>query len=139
MTPISNYERRMFHQLGLLNIKSGIRKLATSKIKFFLDNSQRSLAINYSHKEIYLNPNLGGLFRGLFWGGRGIKLPSPYLKIIRIKLETWNLVCKHTHVFNFRKYTFQYQDTLNFADVSKKINIFGKIVNLLKVIVRELS
>ena len=66
MTPISNYERRMFHQVGLLNIKSGIRKLATSKIKFFLDNSQRSLAINYSHKEIYLNPNLGGLFRGLF-------------------------------------------------------------------------
>ena len=116
----------MFHQLGLLNIKSGIRKLATSKIKFFLDNSQRSLAINYSHKEIYLNPNLGGLFRGLFWGGKGVKLPSPCLKIIRIKLETWNLVCKHTHVFSFRKYTFQYKDTLNFADASKKSTFFGK-------------
>ena len=33
-------------------------------------------------------------------------------------LETSNLVRKCTLIFSFRKYTFQYQDYLNFADVS---------------------
>ena len=36
--------------------------------------------------------------------------------------ETWNLVRKYTYTCSFRKYTFQCQNTLNFADAS----IFGK-------------
>ena len=41
-----------------------------------------------------LNPNLGGLFRGLFWGGvagKEVKLPlAPGLKLTRIMLENSN-------------------------------------------------
>ena len=33
-------------------------------------------------------------------------------------LETWNLVRKCKQIFSFRKYTFQYQTSLNFADVN---------------------
>ena len=43
-------------------------------------------------------------------------------------LETWNLVRKYTHIFSFSKYTFQYLDPLNSADVSifcKKSAFFG--------------
>ena len=51
-----------------------------------LDNN-----INFeSHiKNISFNPNLGGLFRGSFWGGGGgvVKLP-PCLKLVRIMPET---------------------------------------------------
>ena len=32
--------------------------------------------------------------------------PSPGLKLVGIMLETWNLVCKYTHICSFRKYTF---------------------------------
>ena len=42
-------------------------------------------------------------------------------------LETSNLVRKYTHICSFRKYTFQYQSPLNFADVSiflQKLNVF---------------
>ena len=61
--------------------------------------------------------NLRVLLRGFFcgWGGGEVKLR---LKIIRIMLETSNLACKYTHICSFRKYTSQYQDPLNFADVS---------------------
>ena len=71
-----------------------------------------------------LKPNLGGLFRDLFWGwrwgrwvkltliwadflevwgwgGRGVKLPPPphsLLKLVRIMLETSNLARKYTHI-----------------------------------------
>ena len=31
---------------------------------------------------------------------------SPCLKLVRIMLETWNLVRKYTRIFGFRKYTF---------------------------------
>ena len=44
-------------------------------------------------------------------------------------LETWKLVRKYTHICSFRKYTFQYQALLNFADVSiflQKKQHFGK-------------
>ena len=47
---------------------------------------------------------------------------SLYLKLVRIKLEAWNLVCKCTHIWSLRKYTFQYQDSLSgirLADCSK--------------------
>ena len=43
-------------------------------------------------------------------------------------LEALNLAHKYTHIFNFKKYVFQYQDFLNFADVSiftKKPVLFG--------------
>ena len=55
-----------------------------------------------------VNPNLGGLFRGLFWGGGGGEFtpPPPYLNLDRIKLETWNLVYKYRDICSFRKYTF---------------------------------
>ena len=48
-----------------------------------------------------VNPNLGGLFKGLFRGvvGGGGKI-TPYLKLVIIMLETWNLVHKYTHKFN---------------------------------------
>ena len=62
---------------------------------------------NYS-----FNPNLGGLFRGSFWGGRG--------------LEIWYV---STHTFNSRKYTFSTKNTLIFlisAFFLQKIIIFGK-------------
>ena len=42
-------------------------------------------------------------------------------------LETWNLVRKHRHIPSFRKYDFQYQGSLNFADTSiclQKISVF---------------
>ena len=50
-----------------------------------------------------LKPNLGGLFRDLFWGwrwGRWVKLPPPHslLKLVRIMLETSNLARKYTHI-----------------------------------------
>ena len=67
-----------------------------------------------------INPNLGGLFRGLVCfevGGGGCKI-TPYLKLVRIMLETSNLACKYTDICSFRKYTFYYQDLLNFANVS---------------------
>ena len=69
----------------------------------------------------HINPNLGVLFRGSFWGGGGgggVKLPPTCLKLVRIMLETWNLVRKNNHICNFRKYIFQYQGPLNFAGVS---------------------
>ena len=40
--------------------------------------------------------NLGGLFRGTFWGCRGI---PPCLKLVRAMLETWNLAQKDTRTY----------------------------------------
>ena len=60
-----------------------------------------------SIKKLQINPNLGGLFRGSFWGGRGVKLPPPpCLKLFRIMVETSNLAGKYTPISSFRKYTF---------------------------------
>ena len=83
------------------------------------------------------NPNLGGLFRGSFWGGgMGKTIPPPCLKLGRITLETWNLVRKFTYIFGLRRYNFQYQGLLNFAYVSiffaKNEHVLAKIVPLLK-------
>ena len=79
---------------------------------------------------VTFNPNVGGLFRGLLWGGgRGGKINPPCLKPVSIMLETSNLACKYKHLCGFRKYTFYYQEHLNFADVSifcKKSPFFGK-------------
>ena len=54
---------------------------------------------------------------------------TPCLKLVRIKLEIWHLARKYRPMCSFRKFTFQYQDFLNFADVStfcKKSVFFGK-------------
>ena len=61
----------------------------------------------------------------------------PQKKLVRIILENWNLVYKYTHTCGFIKYTFKYQNHLNFADVSifcKKISL----VPLLKALVWQL-
>ena len=56
----------------------------------------------------------------------------------RIMLEISNFVRKYTKLRSFRKYTFQYQDFLNFPDVStflqKNQRFCEKIVPLLKEI-----
>ena len=45
-----------------------------------------------------------------FLGAQGVKLPTPppptCLKLVRIMLETWDLVCKYTHIYSFRQYIF---------------------------------
>ena len=43
--------------------------------------------LNTTSSKIFINPNLGGLFRGLFWGARGLKL-IPCLKVVRAMQET---------------------------------------------------
>ena len=54
-------------------------------------------------------------------------------------LETWNLIRKYAHLCCFRKYTLQYQDTLNFPDVrvflAKSQDFLAKMLPLLKAIV----
>ena len=61
-------------------------------------------------------------FLGVFFAVGG-KI-TPYLKLIR------NLERKYTHICSFRKFTLQYQDFLNFTDVSsffcKNSAFFGK-------------
>ena len=63
------------------------------------------------------------------------------LNLVRIILEIWKFVREYTDLCSFRKYTFLYQDPLNFANVSiflqKNQHFFGKIVPLPKVIVWE--
>ena len=61
----------------------------------------------------YSSPNLGGLFRGSFYGGGKITLEN-----CGIMLETSNLTRKYTYIFSFRIYNFYYQESLNFADGS---------------------
>ena len=63
-----------------------------------------------------VNPNMGGLFRDLFWGGDG--WISLCLKLVRIMLENWHLVRKYTHISSFRKKNFWYQGLLNFSNNS---------------------
>ena len=78
-------------------------------------------------------------------GRRRVKLP-PCLILVRIMLGTWNLVRQFTHICSFRKYNFQYQGTLNFADFcwcqhlfcKKSAFFLAKMVSLLKAIVWEL-
>ena len=57
-----------------------------------------------------------------------IKLPpAPFLKLVRVMLETSHLAHKHTPIFSFRRYTFLCLALLNFADVSiflQKISLF---------------
>ena len=72
--------------------------------------------------------------------GGGIKLLR--LKLVRIMLSTSNLARKYTDISSFKKYTFQYQGPLNFADFSifskKNLWFLAKILRLLKAIVWQL-
>ena len=57
----------------------------------------------------------------------GVGKITPCLKLVRVILETWNLVCKYTHMCSFRKYTIRKQGPPNFTNDSKffqKIYIF---------------
>ena len=83
------------------------------------------------------------LFYFNFLGGWGWNYPPPpCIKLVRIMLETSNLARKYTLIYSFRKDTFRYKDSLNFADViiffEKNQRFWAKIVPLLKAIMREL-
>ena len=56
-------------------------------------------------------------------------------------LEPWNFVRKFTHICSVREFTFQYEDPLNFADVSiffaKNQDFLEKMVPLFKAITWE--
>ena len=75
--------------------------------------------------------NLGGLFRGLFFGSN--ITTAHRLKLVRTVLETWNSVRKYTDIFSFKKNS----GSLNFAFFFfAKVNHFSsKIVPLHKAIV----
>ena len=45
-----------------------------------------------------------GFLRFCFEAGGGVHC----LKLVRIMLQTLNVARKYTHIFSFRKYTFQY-------------------------------
>ena len=64
-------------------------------------------------------PNLGEIFRGLFWSENGGNYsPRQCLKLVWIMIENLNLASKYTIICSFRKYTFQYKGPLNFTDAS---------------------
>ena len=48
-----------------------------------------------------INPNLGRLFRGLFWYGGGVKFPLLNLKLKRVMLATSKLARKYTFICKF--------------------------------------
>ena len=59
----------------------------------------------YCEINFNFNPNLGGIFKGSFWGGVDGKI-TPCLKLVRIMLETWNLARKYKSICIFKKYIF---------------------------------
>ena len=66
--------------------------------------------------------------------GKGRLNYSPSLKLIRIILEIWNLVCKYTHLCSLRKKYLKVSGPLNFAAFS----FFKKVFVILKVVVNEI-
>ena len=67
-----------------------------------------------------------GVFSDSYFPAFGLNTER-YSEISKIILETWNLVRKYRHICSFRKYTFWYQDLLNFAVFfCKKSAFFGK-------------
>ena len=79
-----------------------------------------------------------GFLRARFEVGGKITLG---IKLVRIMLETWHLVRKFTHIYSFRKYTFQYQGSHNFVDIRmffvKSEHFLVKMVPLFKAIAWE--
>ena len=59
---------------------------------------------NLETEAILLTPTSVGCLWVYFevWGSK----ITPCLKLVRINLETWNLVLKQTHIYRFGKYTF---------------------------------
>ena len=58
---------------------------------------------------------------------------TPCLKLVKIVLETWTLVCKYKLICSFRKYTLQLKDPVDFTDVSiafVKVRILAKKIFL---------
>ena len=97
-------------------------------IYIIVDNNLKLLII-FQRVDVYLTLTWVGFLGILLWGGRGGSKITPCLKSVKITLETSNLARKYKHICSFRKYTFQYQGPLNFADVSifcKKSAFFGK-------------
>ena len=83
---------------------------------FYLNTIKKvfqKLTIQVHNLKFRINPNLSWLFRGWFCGG---KVTSPCLTLVRIIPET--LARKYTHICSFRKYTFQFQEPVNFAGIS---------------------
>ena len=91
------------------------------KMKFEIESSLNRPTFSVGRLSLMkqcLNPNLGESFKGLLYGGREVlKLPTS-LKLVRIMLETSNLLRKYTLISSSKKYNLYYQRSLNFAEVS---------------------
>ena len=93
----------------------------------------------------YFNPNLGRLFKGPFWSGGeggGGKI-TPCLKLIRVMLESWNLVRKYTYTYvvseNMPFGTKAFLILLMLTFFLQKISVFlAMIVPLFKAVLWEL-
>ena len=95
----------------------------------------------------YINPNLGGLFRGFFFcgggggGGRGVGGGDKitHLKLTKIMLETSNLACKYTRICSFINIPFSSKALLilliSAFFLAKNQHSLAKIVSVLKAIV----
>ena len=78
-------------------------------IQFQLNCNVLHVVKKMSFSWVHFNADLGGLFRGSFWGGLGgggKTTPPPCLKLVRVMLETSHLARKYTSLCSFRKYTF---------------------------------
>ena len=91
----------------------------------------------------YINPNLGGLFRGFFFcgggGGVGGEDKITHLKLTKIMLETSNLACKYTRICSFINIPFSSKALLilliSAFFLAKNQHSLAKIVSVLKAIV----
>ena len=57
---------------------------------------------------------------------RGESKISPCSKLVKIMLETWNLVCMYTRICSFRKFTLSTKISL----ICKKLAFFVKTINM---------
>ena len=75
---------------------------------------------------LLLNFQKGGLFRGSFLRGGGVKLPpSPRLKLVTIMIKTWNLVRKYTHTYVVSE-NITFSTKALFISFCEKSAFFGK-------------
>ena len=85
------------HFLSFLSIGNRMKYIKTninSFVTYFLSLIAFKNKSNF--RRISINPNLGWLCRGSFRGGRGEI--SSCQKLVRIMVETWNLLSKYTYV-----------------------------------------